>query len=112
MALWIDQGTVAHFRNLTVKLDLDGKRQRALHGYFARALVLTLAVTHVGAQETAETKKLKPWSSEFDRGIVEITSTQAESIPPDSPRWQLEGKAKATEYLGRRCLWLQDGRAR
>src|SRR5258707_15721071 len=26
-------------------------RQRAFHGYFARALVLTLAVTHVGAQE-------------------------------------------------------------
>ena len=24
---------------------------------------------------------------------------QAESIPTDSPRWQLEGKAKATEYL-------------
>jgi hypothetical protein len=36
---------------------------------------------------------------------------QAESIPTDSPRWQLEGKAKATEYLGRRCLWLQDGAA-
>jgi hypothetical protein len=36
---------------------------------------------------------------------------QAESIPADSPRWQLEGKAKATEYLGRRCLSLQDGRA-
>ncbi len=70
-------------------------RQRAFHGYFARALVLTLAVTHVGAQETAETKKLK--------------AAQAESIPTDSPRWQLEGKAKATEYLGRRCLWLQGG---
>src|SRR5260370_22996127 len=72
-------------------------RQRALHGYFARALVLTLAVTHVGAQEIAETKKLK--------------AAQAESIPTDSPRWQLEGKAKATEYLGRRCLWLQGGAA-
>jgi len=36
---------------------------------------------------------------------------QAESIPTDSPRWQLESKAKATEYLGRRCLSLQDGGA-
>ena len=36
---------------------------------------------------------------------------QAESIPTDSPRWHLEGKARATEYLGRRCLSLQDGRA-
>jgi len=38
-------------------------------------------------------------------------AAQVESIPTDSPRWQLEGKAKATQYLGRRCLWLQDGRA-
>src|SRR5258708_28323784 len=38
-------------------------------------------------------------------------AAQAESIPADSARWQLEGKAKATEHLGRRCLWLQDGAA-
>jgi hypothetical protein len=38
-------------------------------------------------------------------------AAQAESIPADSPRWRLEGKAKATEYLGRPCLWLQDGAA-
>src|SRR6266851_1596764 len=38
-------------------------------------------------------------------------AAQAESIPADSPRWQLEGKAQATEYLGRHCLWLQGGRA-
>jgi hypothetical protein len=38
-------------------------------------------------------------------------AARAQSIPTDSPRWQLEGKAKAIEYLGRRCLWLQDGRA-
>jgi hypothetical protein len=38
-------------------------------------------------------------------------AAEAESIPIDSPRWQLEGEAKATEYLGRRCLWLQDGAA-
>jgi hypothetical protein len=36
---------------------------------------------------------------------------QAESIPADSPRWRLAGKAIATEYLGRRCLSLQDGAA-
>ena len=35
----------------------------------------------------------------------------AEPIPADSPRWQLEGKARATQYLGRRCLELQDGAA-
>jgi hypothetical protein len=35
----------------------------------------------------------------------------AESIPADSPRWQLKGEAKVGEYLGRQCLWLQDGSA-
>lgn len=40
-----------------------------------------------------------------------IRTAQAESIPTDSPRWQLAGKARATEHLGRRCLWLQDGAA-
>ncbi len=26
------------------------------------------------------------------------------SIPPDSPRWELQGQAKPTEYQGRKCL--------
>ncbi|MDT7816628.1 MAG: hypothetical protein QOJ42_6544 [Acidobacteriaceae bacterium] len=38
-------------------------------------------------------------------------SVQAESVPADSPRWQLKGEAKTNEYLGRRCLGLQDGSA-
>jgi hypothetical protein len=36
---------------------------------------------------------------------------QALSLPPDSPRWELEGNAKATEYLGRKCLLLDGGAA-
>jgi hypothetical protein len=36
---------------------------------------------------------------------------QALSVPPDSPRWQLEGQAKATEYQGRKCLYLDGGAA-
>jgi hypothetical protein len=35
---------------------------------------------------------------------------QSISLPPDSPRWELEGQAKATEYQGRKCLSL-DGAA-
>lgn len=38
-------------------------------------------------------------------------SSQTLSIPPDSPRWELEGQAKATEYLGRKCLYLDGGAA-
>ena len=33
------------------------------------------------------------------------------SVPPDSPRWNLEGEAKTTEYQGRKCLLLDGGAA-
>jgi hypothetical protein len=39
------------------------------------------------------------------------TYPQAISIPPDSPRWLLEGKAEPAEYLGRKCLFLDGGGA-
>jgi hypothetical protein len=38
-------------------------------------------------------------------------SPQALSIPPDSPRWELQGQAKPAEYLGRKCLFLDGGAA-
>jgi hypothetical protein len=33
------------------------------------------------------------------------------SIPPDSPRWDLQGNAKPAEYQGRKCLFLDGGKA-
>ena len=36
---------------------------------------------------------------------------QTLSVPPDSPRWELEGQAKAAEYQGRKCLFLDGGAA-
>jgi hypothetical protein len=33
------------------------------------------------------------------------------SVPPDSPRWELEGQAKVAEYQGRKCLFLDGGAA-
>ncbi len=36
---------------------------------------------------------------------------QTLSLPPDSPRWELEGQAKATEYQGRKCLSLNGAAA-
>ncbi len=36
---------------------------------------------------------------------------QTTSVPPDSPRWNLEGEAKTTEYQGRKCLLLDGGAA-
>src|SRR5712672_1555660 len=36
---------------------------------------------------------------------------QALSVPPDSPRWELEGEAKPAEYQGRKCLMVDGGAA-
>ncbi len=36
---------------------------------------------------------------------------QTLSVPPDSPRWDLQGQAKVTEYHGRKCLLLDGGAA-
>jgi hypothetical protein len=43
--------------------------------------------------------------------FIPFCGVQAESIPMNSPRWQLKGDAKVAQYLGRSCLWLQDGAA-
>ena len=44
-------------------------------------------------------------------GLVSCAAAQSLSIPPDSPRWELEEQAKATEYQGRKCLYLDGGAA-
>ena len=36
---------------------------------------------------------------------------QTLSVPPDSPRWDLQGKASVAEYQGRKCLFLDGGSA-
>src|SRR5215472_14030344 len=33
------------------------------------------------------------------------------SVPSDSPRWDLQGEAKVTDYEGRKCLRLDGGAA-
>jgi hypothetical protein len=37
-----------------------------------------------------------------------LAAVEAESFPADSPRWQLGPNAKVADYLGRRCLALED----
>src|SRR5260370_24035821 len=37
-----------------------------------------------------------------------MSVARAETIPVDSPRWQLEG-AEVADHLGRRSLWLHRG---
>jgi len=43
--------------------------------------------------------------------LVDAQPSQTLSIPPDSPRWDLEQQAKVGEYLGRKCLVLDGGAA-
>ncbi len=43
--------------------------------------------------------------------VVHAQPSQPLSIPPGSPRWALEGEAKAAEYQGRKCLYLGGGAA-
>src|SRR6185369_4569138 len=38
-------------------------------------------------------------------------TAQKLAIAPDSPRWEMQGQAKATEYQGRKCLLLDGGAA-
>jgi hypothetical protein len=40
-----------------------------------------------------------------------MSGQQTLAVPADSPRWELEQQAKATEYLGRKCLLLDGGAA-
>ena len=43
--------------------------------------------------------------------IVLASAAYAESIPPESKRWELQGQAKPAEYQGRKCLFLDGGEA-
>ncbi len=51
------------------------------------------------------------WVGALFGSLVHAQPTQTLSIPPDSPRWELEGQAKTTEYQGRKCLYLDGGAA-
>ena len=44
------------------------------------------------------------------KSFAHAQATQTLSVPPDSPRWDLQGEAKVAEYQGRKCLSL-DGAA-
>ena len=43
--------------------------------------------------------------------VARSQTPPAVPIPPDSPRWDLQGQAKPADYLGRRCLSLDGGAA-
>src|SRR5215469_14947322 len=54
----------------------------------------------------------RPIALAFLFGSIASSQTpQTLSVPPDSPRWDLQGQAKTTEYQGRKCLLLDGGAA-
>ena len=42
---------------------------------------------------------------------LDAETPPAQSFPPDSPRWELQGQAKAAEFQGRKCIMLDGGAA-
>ena len=50
-------------------------------------------------------------SAGFLFGAAFLSAQEVLSVPPESPRWDLQGQAKATEYQGRKCLLLDGGAA-
>lgn len=62
---------------------------------------------------------LRPLSSALTAGCLALLfasaaysqSSQTLAVPADSPRWDLQGQAKAAEYQGRKCLLIDGGAA-
>ncbi|MGZ6078509.1 MAG: hypothetical protein ACXWK6_11935, partial [Myxococcaceae bacterium] len=46
----------------------------------------------------------------FSRSVA-AAGAPALVLPPDSPRWELEGQAKVVEHQGRKSLFLDGGAA-
>ena len=41
--------------------------------------------------------------------LMHLALAAALAVPPDSPRWQIEGQGKITEYAGRQSIFLDGG---
>jgi hypothetical protein len=50
-------------------------------------------------------------ASAFVAFSLRAQTPQTLSIPPESPRWNLEGQAKVAEFQGRKCLQIDGGGA-
>ena len=83
------------------------------------ALVLSPATFAIGGrtdrpacEDTRSSDASRCWRLLFGAALPGLARPgETVSLPPDSPRWELEGQAKPAEYLGRRCLSLDGGGA-
>jgi hypothetical protein len=84
-------------------------RSASVGAWFAAALIgLNFSVAPKAAATTP--KALVESASRFQTPQTAQTP-QTLSVPADSPRWELQGQAKAAEYQGRKCLFLDGGAA-
>jgi hypothetical protein len=49
--------------------------------------------------------------STLSLSVAQAVEPRTVSVPPDSTRWELEGRAQATDFLGRKSLFLDGGAA-
>ncbi|HEY0376424.1 MAG TPA: hypothetical protein VGC87_05645 [Pyrinomonadaceae bacterium] len=70
---------------------------------FAAALATLIFTAVPEAKASAHRVRSRP--------AAHLQTAQALSVPPDSPRWDLQGQAKPAEYQGRKCLFLDGGAA-
>jgi hypothetical protein len=70
-----------------------------------------LAVNRSSSTNSSATDFSLASAASSSGSVSNADQSQTISVPPDSPRWQLEGQAEPTEYKGRRCLYLNGGAA-
>lgn len=78
---------------------------------FIRNTGEALAITHSSFMNNSAGDYVLASGAPLPGPSIETQSSQAQPVPPDSPRWQLEGQARPTEYKGRKCLYLDGGAA-
>jgi hypothetical protein len=67
------------------------------------------SVLIIGSLTTAQTGFNFPTAP--NASAADSQTPRTLSFPADSPRWDLQGRAKAAEYQGRKCLFLDGGAA-
>ena len=78
-------------------------RSASVGAWFAAALMgLNFSIAPMASATTPEVLFESTAGSQMSQTL---------SVPADSPRWNLEGQAKAAEYQGRKCLFLDGGAA-
>lgn len=73
-------------------------------------LAAWLAAAQIGLIFFVAPKNTMATPKVFLESAASSQTSHTLSIPPDSPRWDLQGQTKIAEYLGRKCLFL-DGAA-